>query len=127
MSLPSLPGLVSGSLRSSTIGSARCLPMTIVQRSLFLAGPFTDKAAVGRRRLQMNFLMRLSIGLEIQIHSSERHGRRERGSQSWLLIVELYWFWMAWSRFKIHLVHKKDGYVSRPCKRFCVSLLPLIL
>ena len=33
---------------------------------------------------------------------------------------------MAWSRSKIRLVHKKDGYVSLPSRRFCGSLLPSI-
>ena len=36
------------------------------------------------------------------------------------------WFWMAWSRSKIRLVHKKDGYVSLPYRRFCASSLPSI-
>ena len=35
----------------------------------------------------------------------------------------LAWFWMAWSRSKIRLVHKKDGYASLPSRRFCASLL----
>ena len=38
-------------------------------------------------------------------------------------IVEPYLFWTAWSRSKIRLVHKKDGYVSLPSRRFCASLL----
>ena len=68
MSLQSLPGLVSGSRRSSTIGSDGWLLNTIVLRSSFLAGPFTDRAPVGALRPQMNFLTLLSLGLEIQIH-----------------------------------------------------------
>jgi hypothetical protein len=29
---------------------------------------------------------------------------------------------MAWSRSRIPLVHKKDGYVSLPYRRFCAKL-----
>ena len=57
----------------------------------------------------MNFLMRLSTGLEIQIHGSEQHGRKARDWRSSLRIGEPCLFWMAWSRSKIHLVHKKDA------------------
>src|SRR6202022_2807882 len=81
-SLQSLPGPVSGSPRSSTIGSDGWLLNVIVPRSLFSAGPSTDRAAVGTLRPQMNFLMRLSLGLEIQIHGSERHGRRAKDWRS---------------------------------------------
>jgi hypothetical protein len=35
--------------------------------SWFLAGPFTDRARLGRLRPRMNFLTRLSFGSEIQI------------------------------------------------------------
>ena len=126
MSLQSLPGLGSGSPRSLTIGSDGWLLNIIVLRSSFLVGPSTDRAAVGALRPQMNFLMRLSLGLEIQIHGSERRGRRAKDWRSSSRIVEPYWFWMAWSRSKIRLVHKKDGYVSLPSRRFCASLLPSI-
>ena len=37
-----------------------------------------------------------------------------------------FWFWMAWSRSKIPLVHKKDGSVILPSRRSCASLLPSI-
>ena len=74
----------------------------------------------------MNFLMRLSLGLEIQIHGSERRGRRAKDWRSSSRIVEPYWFWMAWSRSKIRLVHKKDGCVSLPSRRFCANSLPSI-
>ena len=57
----------------------------------------------------MNFLMRLSLGLEIQSHGSERHGRRAKDWPSSSRIVEPYWFWMAWGRSKTRLVRKKDG------------------
>src|SRR5271157_3031253 len=126
MSLQSLLGLVSGSRRSLTIGSGGWLQNIIVLQSLFLVGPSIDRAAVGRLRPQMNFLMRLSLGLEIQIHSSERRGRRAKDSRSSSRIVEPYWFWMAWSRSKIRLVHKKDAYVSLPSRRFCANSLPSI-
>src|SRR5580700_4776920 len=105
MSFRSLPGPASGSPRSLTIGSDGWLLTIIVLQSLFLVGPSTDRAAVGRLRLQMNFLMRLSLGLEIQIHSSEQPGRRVNDWPSSSRIVEPYWFWMAWSRSKIRLVH----------------------
>jgi protein kinase-like protein len=35
-----------------------------------------------------------------------------------------YWFWTAWSRFRIRLVHKKDGYAILFFRHFCASLLP---
>src|SRR5271157_1374451 len=126
MSFRSLHGLVSGSPRSSTIGLGGWLLNIIVLRSAFLAGPFTDRAAVGRLRPRMNFLMRLSLGLEIQIHGSELRGRRAKDWRSSSHIVELYWFWMAWSRSKIRLVRKKDGSVSLPSRRYCVNSLPSI-
>ena len=95
-------------------------------QSLFLAGPSTDRAPAETLRPQMNFLMRLSIGLEIQIHGSERRGRRARDSRSSSRIVEPYWFSMAWSRSKIRLVRKKAGFAILRSRRFCASLLPLI-
>src|SRR6202022_1208316 len=107
MSLQSLPGPVSGSPRWSTIGSGRWLPNIIVLRSWFLVGPSTGRAQVEVLRPQMNFLTRLSLGLVIQIHGSERRGRRAKDWQNSLHIVEPYWFWTAWSRSKIRLVHKK--------------------
>jgi hypothetical protein len=64
-----------------------------------------------------------SLGLEIQIHGSERRGRRAKDWLSSSHIVELCWCWMAWSRSKIRLVHKKDGYVSLPSRRFCANSL----
>src|SRR5277367_1568824 len=78
MSLQSLPGPVSGSPRSLTIGSGKWLLTIIVLQNLFLVGLSTNRAAVGRLRPQMNFLMRLSIGSAIQIHGSERRGRRAK-------------------------------------------------
>src|SRR6202795_3772215 len=120
-SLQLLHGLGSESPRSLTIGSDGWLLTIIVLQSLFLVGPSTDRAAVGTLRPQMNFLMRLSTGLEIQIHGSERRGRRARDSRSSSRIVEPYWFWMAWSRSKIRLVHKKDEYATLPSRRFCAS------
>jgi len=83
---------------------------------LFMVGPSTDRAAVEALRRQTNFLTRLSLGLEIQIHGSELRGRRAKDWRNSSLIVEPYWFWMAWSRSKIRLVHKKDGYVSLPSR-----------
>ena len=74
----------------------------------------------------MNFLMRLSAGLAIQIHGSERRGRRAKDWRSASRIVEPCWFWMAWSRFKIRLVQRKDGCVSPPSRRFFASLQPSI-
>jgi hypothetical protein len=56
MSSQSLPGLVSGSRRSLTIGSGEWLLNIIVLRSSFLAGPCTDRAQVGALRPQKNFL-----------------------------------------------------------------------
>ena len=89
-SLQSLPGLVSGSPRSLTIGSGGWPLNIIVLRSSFLAGPSTDRAPVGALRPQMNFLMLLSLGLVIQIHGSERRGRRAKDWRSSSRIVEPY-------------------------------------
>src|SRR5882762_2050274 len=75
-SLQSLPGLGSESRRSLIIGFFGWLLTIIVMRSSFLAGPFTDRAAVEALRQQMTFLMRRSPGLEIQIHGSEPRGRK---------------------------------------------------
>jgi hypothetical protein len=74
----------------------------------------------------MNFLMLLSLGLEIPIHGSERTGRRAKDWRSSSPIVGPCLFWMAWSRFKIRLVRKKAGYASLPSKRSYVNLLPSI-
>src|ERR1700730_1921838 len=126
MSLQSLPGLGSESPRSLTIGSDGWLLNIIDLRSSFLVGPFTDRVAVGTLRLQMNFLMQLSPGLEIQIHGSERRGRRVKDWRNSLPIGEPCLSWMAWSRSKIRLGHKKDACVSHPSRRFCASLQPSI-
>src|SRR5271165_1846646 len=126
MSFRSLLGPVSGSPLSLTIGSDGWLLTIIVLQSLFLVGPSTGRAPVGALRQQMNFLMRLSTGLEIQIRGSERRGRRAKGSRSSSRIVEPYWFWTAWSRSKIRLVHKKDAYVSLLSRRSCANSQPTI-
>src|SRR5437016_7406466 len=107
MSFRSLHGPVSGSPLSLTIGSDGWLLTIIVLQSLFLAGPSTDRAAVGKLRPQMNFLTRLSLGLAIQIHGSERRGRREKDWRSSSHIGEPCLFSTAWSRSKIRLVHKR--------------------
>src|SRR5271166_1569625 len=122
-SLQSLLGLGSESPRSSIIGSEGWLLTIIVLQSSFLVGPSTDRAPVLTLRLRMNFLTPLSVGLEIQIHGSERRGRKAKDSRSSSPNAEPYWFWTAWSRSKIRLVHKKDGSVSLPSRRFCASLL----
>src|ERR1700758_1208237 len=126
MSLQSWLGLGSENPRSSTIGSDGWVRTIIVLQSLFSVGPSTDRALVETLRPQMNFLTPLSTGLETQIHGSERRGRRAKDWRSSSRIVEPYWFWMAWSRFKIRLVRKKDGCASLRSRRFCASLLPSI-
>src|SRR5262249_1127405 len=78
-SLQSRPGLVSGSRRSLTIGSDGWRLNNIVLPSSSLAGPFTDRVPVGALLQQMNFLTPGSLGLEIQIHGSERRGRKAKG------------------------------------------------
>src|SRR5215831_17183132 len=75
-SLQSLLGLGSESPRWLTIGSEGWLLKAIAPQNSSLAGPFTDRAAVGTLRPRMNFLMRLSLGLATQIHGSERRGRK---------------------------------------------------
>src|SRR6516162_30542 len=102
-SLQSLPGLGSGSPRSSTIGSGGWLQNIIVLQSLFLVGPFTDRAPVGRLRPRMNFSIQLSPGLGIQTRGWERRGRRGRDTRRSSHIVELYGSWTARSRVKIRL------------------------
>jgi hypothetical protein len=74
----------------------------------------------------MSFLTLLSLGLAIQIHESERRGKRAKDWRNSPHIVEHYWFWTAWSRSKTRLVHKKDGCVSLPSRRFYASSLPSI-
>src|SRR5271165_255807 len=124
MWLPSLPGLVSASPRWSTIGSGGWLVKIIVLLSSYSVGPSTGRAPVEAPRPQMSFLTLLSTGLETPIHESERRGRRGKDWQSSSRIVERYLFWTVWSRSKIHLVHKKDAYVSLPSRRFCANSLP---
>src|SRR5215471_21112901 len=125
-SLQSLLGLGSESPRWLTIGSDGWLLNTIVLQSLFLAGLSTDRAPLGRLLLRMNSLMRLSLGLAIQIHRSVPRGKRAKDWRSWSRIVGPYWFWTAWSRSKIRLVHKKDAYVSLLFKRSCANSPPSI-
>src|SRR3984957_15853520 len=67
MSLRSLPGLVSGSPRWSIIGSEGSLLNIMVLLSWSLAGPFTDRAAVGRFHPQINFLMPHSVTTRIPV------------------------------------------------------------
>src|ERR1700745_2323570 len=116
-------GPVSENLRSSIIGSDGWLQNIIVLRNSSLAGLFTDRAAGGAPRPQMNFLMLLSLGLEIQILALERRGKRAQDSRSSWHIAEPYWLWTAWSRSKIRLAHKKAEYVNLPSRRFCASSL----
>jgi hypothetical protein len=71
----------------------------------------------------MNFLMRLSVGLEIQIHGLEQLGKRVKDWRSSLGIGEPCLSWTVWSRSRIRLVHKKGGYGTRPFRRYCESLL----
>src|SRR6516162_9287104 len=125
-SLPSLPGPASESPRSSTIGSDEWLLNIIVLQSLFLAGPSIGRVLVGVLRPQMNFLMRLLLGLETQIRGSERLGRRARDSQNSLRIGEPCLFWMVWSRSRIRLVLTKDGCASLPSRPFSANSLPSI-
>ena len=87
---------------------------------------FYRQGTTGRLRQRMNFLTLLSLGLGIQIHESERRGRRAKGWPSSSHIVEPCLFWMAWNRSKTRLAHRKDGYVSLRSRRFCASLLPSI-
>src|SRR5262249_14118916 len=62
----------------STIGSDEWLLKSIVLQSWFLAGPFTDRAPAGTLRPQTNSWTLPSLGLAIQIHGSERHGRKAK-------------------------------------------------
>jgi hypothetical protein len=118
-----LPGAESENRRWSTIGSDEWLLNTIVLRNWFLAGPSIDRVRVGAPRPPMNFLMLLLVGLVIQIQESELRRRRAKDWRSSWCIVEPYWFWMAWSRSKIRLGLKKDGYVSQAFRRFSASSL----
>src|SRR6516225_365861 len=125
-SLQSLPGPVSENPHCLTIGSDGWLLNSIALPNSFLAGLSTGRGqAVVLHRL-MNFLMRLSTGLEIQILGLERPGKRARDWRSLSHIAEPYWFWTVWSRSKIRLVHKKDDYVSLPSRRSCANSLPSI-
>jgi hypothetical protein len=94
-----------------------------VEKSSFATLRPTGRAAVGELRPRMNSLTLLSLGLAIQIHDSERRGRKARDWRSSSRVVEDCWFSTAWSRSKIRLVRKKDGCVSLLSKRFCGSSL----
>ena len=59
MSSRSLPGLVSESPRSSTIGFGEWLPNIIVLLSSSMAGPSTGRALAEYTSPQMNLLMLL--------------------------------------------------------------------
>ena len=74
----------------------------------------------------MNFSMRLSLGLVIQTHGSERRGRRAKDWRGSSPIVEPCLFWMAWSHSKTRPAQKKDGFANLRFRRFCASLLPSI-
>src|SRR6516164_7699267 len=126
MSLPSLPGPVSGSPRSSTIGSRGWLLNIIALRSSSSAGPSTDRVPAVAPHPPTNFLTLLLLGLATQIHGLERRGRRANDWQSLSPIVEPYWFWTAWSRSKTRLVHKKDDCTILHSRRFCANSLPSI-
>jgi hypothetical protein len=71
----------------------------------------------------MNFLTLRSPGLEIQIHGSERRGKRVKDWRSSSRIVEPCLFWTVWSHSKIRRVRKKDEYASLRSRLFCASLL----
>jgi hypothetical protein len=90
---------------------------------LVFAGLSIDRAPVETFRRQMSFSTPLSFGSVIPTHGPERHGRRVKGWRSSLPIIGHYWFWMVWSRCKIHLVHKKGACVSLLSRHFCASLL----
>ena len=65
----------------------------------------------------MSSLKLLSTGLAIQIRGSARRGRRASDWRGSSRADELYWFSTAWSRSRIRLARKKDGFVNRPYKR----------
>ena len=69
-----------------------------------------------------------ALSLVWRSRSTNRNGMGEgrKIGEARSRIVEPYWFWMAWSRSKIRLVHKKGAYVSLPSRRFCASSLPSI-
>jgi hypothetical protein len=123
-SLQSLHGAVPGNPPSLTIGSDGWQLNSIALRNSFLVGPFTGRGQVEALRPQMNFLMRLSLGLEIQNRGSARIGRRAKDWRSSSHIAEPYWFWTAWSRSRIRPVRKKDAYVNLPSRHFCANLPP---
>src|SRR5271166_2499695 len=125
-SLQSLLGLGLENRRSLTIGSAGW-PLTItVLRNSSLAGLFTDRAPAEARRPQRNLLMQLFAGLAIRIHDLGRPGKRAKDWRNSSHIVEPYLSWMAWSRCRILLARKKDGYAILPFRRFCANLRPSI-
>src|SRR6201987_5310520 len=121
MLLQLLPGAESENRRWSTIGSDEWLLNTIVLRNSYLAGLSTDRPSGETLPLPMNFLMRLSTGLEIQIHGLERLGRRAKDWRNSSRIAEPYWFWTAWSRSRIRPGHKKGGCGSLPFRRSSAS------
>jgi hypothetical protein len=93
---------------------------------LVFAWSFYRQGSSGETPVADEFLEAALIGLAIQIHFSERRGRRAKDWRSSWRIVKPYWFWMAWSHSKIRLGHKRDGCVSLLSTRSCASLLPSI-
>jgi serine/threonine protein kinase len=94
------------------------LPNTTTLLSSFMVGRSIGRAPAWGPRPPMNLWTRRSTGLEIQILGLERHGRRVKDWPNWSHIVGRYWFWMAWSRCKIRLAHRKGGSVNLPSRRF---------
>jgi hypothetical protein len=93
---------------------------------LVIVPPISGLPKMNKHSFFTSIVTSLAVGLGIQIHGSERLGRREKDLRNSSPIVEHYWFWMAWSRSKIRLVHKKGGWVSRPFRRFYANSLPSI-
>ena len=124
MSLRLLPGPVSGSRRSSTIGSDGWLLNIIVLRELVFGWSFYRQGTSGGTSSADEFLD-AALHLVWRSRSTDRNGMGEgrKIGEARSRIGEPYWFWMAWSRSKIRLVHKKDGYAILPFRRFCASLL----
>src|SRR5215831_6489994 len=121
MLLQLLPGVESENQRWSIIGSDEWLLNNIALHNSFLAGLSTGKVRAEVLHPRMNLSTRLWHGLVIQTHGLERHGRRERDSQSSSLIAEPCLFWTDWSRSKIRPAHKRDGCVSLRFRRCCAN------
>src|SRR5690348_460533 len=112
----------------------RAAPTVLMSEGRFFHTPnvvtIVAWAGVGKSTLVNHWLRRMATdhyrSAELIFGWSFYRQGRARDSRSSSRIFEPYWFWTAWSRSKIRLVHRKAGYGSLPSRRFCGTSLPSI-